>query len=160
MPEEWHIDRTDIRPTRLVVHPYIVIIELKAATTGIVFGKGIYLHLWQFLAPVGKKLMKEARLMKGYIIRLSHFAKRALEIVCHVRHIVIVGNSCLLRLSHSMSRIIRIRAAMIHIIAREIASATEFADSKRHSLITANIYTTVIWRHHTTPKFTGEVRIG
>ena len=45
MSEERHIYRTDIHPTRFVVHTYIVIIELKAATTGIVLGYGIYIHL-------------------------------------------------------------------------------------------------------------------
>ncbi len=48
---------------------------------------------------------------------------------------------------------------MIHIIAQEVRTTTQFHHSHRIGILRIDIRTTMIGRHHTTTQFTGKVRI-
>ena len=114
---------------------------------------------------------KEMQFAEHEIMRilLSELAQRSLEIIRLHRHIIIIGSlSALIFIQINRTAIIqitrhhrsRIGSAMIHIISKKIASATQLDDSQRIRIFRINIRTAMIGSHHTSTQFAGEIRIG
>ena len=126
------------------------------------------LHRSQYFCIIMHKEMQfaEHEIMR---ILLSEFSQWRLEIIRLYRHIIIIGSlSALIFIQINRTTIVqitrhhrsRIGSAMIHIISKKIASATQLDDSQRIRIFRINIRTAMVRCHHASTQFAGEVRIG
>ena len=122
-------------------------------------GERVDIHLTQFSAPLLQEFMQQSALVPADGVRLSHLAENGLEVIAHVRHIVVVGHGTGLCLSHRMKGTIGVRAAMIHVIAGQVGTGTKLTDGQGLHLATAHVDTAVIGLHHAATQFTCQIGI-
>ena len=102
-------------------------------------------------------------------ITLSKLTERSLEVVGLNRQVVVVGRYSTLhftkilafgfRLPHLFCPAHRIGATMIHVIAQEVATTTQFHERHRVCILWIEIDATMITRHHASSQFASEIRI-
>ena len=89
-------------------------------------------------------------------ILLSELTERSLEVVGLHGHVVVVRSQRALHLVEP-GLALRIRAAVIHIVAQEIRATAQLHDSHRVGIFRIDVWPTVIGRHHAPAQFAGEV---
>ena len=92
------------------------------------------------------------------VVGLSELAKRSLEVVGLNRHIVIIGSWRAL-VFIKCSQALRVCATMIHIVAKQVATASEFHYSQRVCILWIYEWSTMVGCSHTATKFASEIRI-
>ena len=92
------------------------------------------------------------------VVWLSELTKWSLEVVVLHRHIVIIGSlGALVFIKRSQA--IRVCATMIHIVAKQVATTSEFHYSQRISILWIHVWSAMIGCSHTATKFASEIRI-
>ena len=92
------------------------------------------------------------------VVWLSELTKWSLEVVVLHRHIVIIGSlGALVFIKRSQA--IRVCATMIHIVAKQVATTSEFHYSHRVGILRIYEWSTMIGCSHTATKFASEIRI-
>ena len=101
-------------------------------------------------------------------IPLPKLPERRLKIVCLHWHIIVIGGRTALALVEVRGTTIvvlarhkaqGIRAAMVHIIAQQIASTAQLDDGHRVGILGINVWTAMVGSRHTSAQFTSEIRI-
>ena len=102
-------------------------------------------------------------------IALTEFTEWCLEIVGLHRQVVVVRSygalhlvqvfSFRLALSQAFCPTHGVCASVIHVVAQEVAAATQFHECHGVGILGIEIHATMVARHHTATQFAGEVRV-
>ena len=108
-------------------------------------------------------LHEEVQLAEHVEVRvaLSEFVQRCLEVVGHGGQVVPVGAQCALLLVQCYSQLaLGVRAAVVHIVAQQVAVAAQLDDSHRVGIFWIDVDAAVVRGHHAAPQLAGEVGVG
>ncbi len=117
------------------------------------------MHRRQRWPPILKKQMQPAKVVITFA-HFSHRPERRLEVIILFRHVVVIGVGRGLRfLKRDAGLGVGVGAAVIHVIAGQVAAGADFAEGDGEHVHRIDHDPAVIARHHSAAEFAGEIRI-
>ena len=116
-------------------------------------------RLSKVIAPVSQHLVEQTQAVVGDV-RLPHLAQWRLEVVGHMREVVVVGGLGVLQLRHRLVAYARICAAVVHIESGEIAAGAELTDLEGESVLVKDAHASMVGGHHAAAKLAREIGVG